>query len=514
MNSERYRSLYVLTLALSICLISGSRVLGIWWFESVVSVAVLIWMLILGYLVYRKSAQDFDESDADYYYYYGFILTLVTLASTFIPFYFPRSEVEISRESIIGGFGLGLVTTFVGLTGRVLLYQQFERLASGTETAVQTIGIVSNKFARELSVLTSSMTTNLEEFSKSYRDSAASLQRATEMLASDVVVVSDKMRGLSEVVEETRSGLGLAGEKLRSSLLSDGSACTSALSSVSEAGSALSNALTHLQRQAQAVQLQELAVQSRGVSDGLTKLNGVFDHTAASVGGGARALAESFNTVAKSVGLAEQRFGGMSAVIGAGSEQFASVATTYASLNDSIRRSAESVDAASEDTIRVSAAMRRELEDIVGLVKELAASFKPLGLEVNALQVGLGKDREALAQYDVGIRGLTESLSAAALAIEEMALRLDAGERRLDKVGAGGISRMETSVEELVGTFASVSGELNKLASQVGNASGEIAVLQERQAALWKTQENVQNLVAETHNALLGALRSLRDEIR
>ena len=512
MTSASYRSFYVSSLALSICLIAISRSVRASWFEYSVSVAILIWMLILGYLVYRKSKNDFDESDADYYYYYGFILTLVTLATTFIPFYFSGSTVR--KEDIIGGFGLGLVTTFIGLTGRVLLYQQFERLASGTETAVQTIGIVSNKFARELSFLTSSMTTNLDELSKSYRDSAVSLQRATEMLASDVSIVSDKMSGLSTVIEETSSGLGVAGERLRTSFVADGGACTTALSSIAESGSALSSMLTQLNQQVRSVELQKIADQSRDVLDSLAKLHEVFDSAAHVVEGGARELTQSFSTVATSAGVADQKLVSISTTIAESTERFASVAATYTNFNESVARSAESVDASSETILRVSGAMKGGLEETVSLVRQLATSFKPLASEVNAFKVELGKEREALAQYNVGLSRLTKSLSEAAVGLERMVGRLDEGERRIDKFGTDGLGRMETSIEELVGTFAKVSQELDKLIYQLGSTSGEIAVLQDRQAALWKTQENVQNLVADTHKALLTALQSLRDEIK
>jgi methyl-accepting chemotaxis protein len=512
MTSDRYRFLYVSTLTLSILLIASSRVLGVWWFESAVSIAVLFWMLLLGYLVYRKSVSDFDESDADYYYYYGFILTLVTLASTFIPFYFSQSEV--SRESIIGGFGLGLVTTFVGLTGRVLLYQQFERLASGTETAVQTIGIVSNKFARELSILTSSMTTNLDELSRSYLDSAASLQRATEMLSSDVVEVSGRMRGLSAVVEETRSGLAVAGEKLKGSFQSEGAACASALSSIAASGATLSTALVQLQQQAQAVDLQRLADQSRDVLDALGGLRGIFDSASETIGGGATELTRNFNSVAESVGVVDRRLAGISKEILDNVERLGSVATSHASFNDSISRSAEAVDKASESILRVSGAMRDSLEDAVRLSRDLSASFQPLATEVHSFRSELVRERETLVRYSSGLSGLTESMSEAGAVINGMARRLDESEKRLDTFGASGIGRVEASIEQLIGTFATVAVELDKLASQLGRASGEVAALQDRQAALWKSQENVQDLVGETHKALLTSLRGLRDEIR
>ena len=72
---------------------------------------------------------------------------------------------------------------------------------------------------------------------------------------------------------------------------------------------------------------------------------------------------------------------------------------------------------------------------------------------------------------------------------------------------------LEGSINQLSGTFAKVTSELKDLSTQLGSASGEIAVLQQRQTSLWNAQEDVQKLVSETHKALLGSLRSIKEEI-
>ena len=69
----------------------------------------------------------------------------------------------IDNKQIIKSFGFGLITTFIGLSGRVLLYQIFERQTTGAEDAVQRISVIGDRFARQLGGLTVSMKANFKK---------------------------------------------------------------------------------------------------------------------------------------------------------------------------------------------------------------------------------------------------------------------------------------------------------------------------------------------------------------
>jgi hypothetical protein len=155
------------------------------WLQS--SVLVIGWMLFLLRVLWIKSEDDYEESDADYFYYLGFIFTISTLAISFVPeILFSDGRKTISNKELLTSFGLGLITTIVGLVGRIILYLKYEKHITGAEDAVQRMSIVGDRFAKELSILTASMRSNLEEISKSYDYSSASLKDSTSNLSTEI----------------------------------------------------------------------------------------------------------------------------------------------------------------------------------------------------------------------------------------------------------------------------------------------------------------------------------------
>lgn len=86
-------------------------------------------MLIYGLWVWRKSA-DVRQTEqlADSFYYLGFILTLVALITSLIPG---------KNSNLLLIFGSGLITTAVGLAGRLLLSQFQDSGAQSVDIAEQ-----------------------------------------------------------------------------------------------------------------------------------------------------------------------------------------------------------------------------------------------------------------------------------------------------------------------------------------------------------------------------------------
>ena len=83
---------------------------------------VVTLMLFYGAVVWLRSKTQYSTADdADTFYYLGFIFTLVTLVATFTPLL--ATETKLESKMVLGLFGLGLITTFVGLAGRVFFYQ-------------------------------------------------------------------------------------------------------------------------------------------------------------------------------------------------------------------------------------------------------------------------------------------------------------------------------------------------------------------------------------------------------
>ena len=79
-------------------------------------------MVVYGVVLWIRSTTVYaSEADGETFYYLGFIYTLATLVATFAPL-LNSSERPESRQ-VLGLFGLGLVTTFVGLAGRIVFAQ-------------------------------------------------------------------------------------------------------------------------------------------------------------------------------------------------------------------------------------------------------------------------------------------------------------------------------------------------------------------------------------------------------
>ncbi len=79
-------------------------------------------MFVYGLLLWLRSRTAYAaETDGETFYYLGFIYTLATLVATFAPLLNAPERVE-SRH-VLGLFGVGLITTFVGLAGRIVFAQ-------------------------------------------------------------------------------------------------------------------------------------------------------------------------------------------------------------------------------------------------------------------------------------------------------------------------------------------------------------------------------------------------------
>ena len=79
-------------------------------------------MLVYGVVLWIRSRTEYaSEGDGETFYYLGFIYTLATLVATFAPLL--NSAERPDTRQVLGLFGLGLSTTFVGLAGRIVFAQ-------------------------------------------------------------------------------------------------------------------------------------------------------------------------------------------------------------------------------------------------------------------------------------------------------------------------------------------------------------------------------------------------------
>jgi len=118
------------------------------WHWTMIAVVVGL-MLIYGVVLwFRSRTQHASEGDGETFYYLGFIYTLATLVATFAPL-LNTSERPDTRQ-VLGLFGLGLTTTFVGLAGRIVFAQTGAGGGADLEQNAQKLGDAYAEAARAI----------------------------------------------------------------------------------------------------------------------------------------------------------------------------------------------------------------------------------------------------------------------------------------------------------------------------------------------------------------------------
>jgi hypothetical protein len=128
-----------------------------WWLRSApggpahwtMIALVVALMLIYGVVIWIRSSTEYaSETDGETFYYLGFIYTLATLVATFAPLLNSAERPE-SRQ-VLGLFGLGLITTFVGLAGRIVFAQTSAGALASPETDARRLGDAYAEAARAI----------------------------------------------------------------------------------------------------------------------------------------------------------------------------------------------------------------------------------------------------------------------------------------------------------------------------------------------------------------------------
>ena len=106
-------------------------------------------MLVYGVLLWIRSRTEYaSEGDGETFYYLGFIYTLATLVATFAPL-LNASERPDTRQ-VLGLFGLGLSTTFVGLAGRIVFAHAGPGALESPEESARKLGDAYAEAARAI----------------------------------------------------------------------------------------------------------------------------------------------------------------------------------------------------------------------------------------------------------------------------------------------------------------------------------------------------------------------------
>jgi hypothetical protein len=120
---------------------------GAWHWTMIALVVGL--MLVYGVVLWIRSRTEYaSEGDGETFYYLGFIYTLATLVATFAPLL--NSSERPDTRQVLGLFGLGLSTTFVGLAGRIVFAQTGPGAADSPEHNARKLGDAYAEAARAI----------------------------------------------------------------------------------------------------------------------------------------------------------------------------------------------------------------------------------------------------------------------------------------------------------------------------------------------------------------------------
>jgi DNA anti-recombination protein RmuC len=152
---------------------------------SFIAMLILILLMssyIVGIFFLQKKMNLFirDEQLGDSFYYLGFLFTLTALVATLL-----NINIEsVSIEELLNNFGIAIITTLIGLTGRILFSQfreSFDELKEESEAKIsESVRKLKTQLDSSIDILRQQSISIAQNTDKTLQDSSASLRRFME----------------------------------------------------------------------------------------------------------------------------------------------------------------------------------------------------------------------------------------------------------------------------------------------------------------------------------------------
>lgn len=277
---------------------------------------VVALMFVYGlYLWQRSSANLATEADGETFYYLGFIFTLATLVATFMPLLWTTGKPD--SKHVLGLFGLGLITTFVGLAGRIVFSQfadplddgenALRRVARAAEEAAQNIEAVSLQIRRSGEQMESGLKEGhgrlIVEIERQSQTFTAQLARYVEQSSRSMeqvtAVSTTRISELMDVLEERLGAIRLPPKELSEQLSAE---ITMSVGKLSALSAGLNESTVRLKEAG--LRFSEASKAAAQAKDHFENLGGAAQGTAASMQAVAQAADKSqgaFDRVSQSV---------------------------------------------------------------------------------------------------------------------------------------------------------------------------------------------------------------------
>jgi hypothetical protein len=174
--------------------------------ELVAAFAVAM-MLVYGSIAYRIPAVSLRlDRLGDNFYYLGFIYTLASLSAALV-----ELRTGINSGAILGAFGIALITTIVGIAGRVIFVQMRSEIDSVEETIRRDIAETSSRLKGQLSAALNDLDTfrtgvrqaSVECLNESATYAKANIHQISALAQESASKISEAFAGNHEAAQKT-----------------------------------------------------------------------------------------------------------------------------------------------------------------------------------------------------------------------------------------------------------------------------------------------------------------------
>lgn len=398
---------------------------------------VVALMLVYGGAVWVRSKTHYaTEGDGETFYYLGFIFTLATLVATFAPLL--GTETKPESKVVLGLFGLGLITTFVGLAGRIFFFQLAGDQPDSADERARRLSSAYVEAARAIEASTLQITKAHSHAEERLKDAYSATVKAIGTVAAQAT--QEYSRVTSDAGRQLTNMIGDASHRAESVLKELEARVVGLRLPPSELGEQLGEALHDLvqrsQKLGQAIQSMEgaFAALERGistalksVSEGATALNGLGGAAGAASVSSSRAtesietLSVSVDALRKTVGEAEAACKNLAGNAELASHSAASTATAVGNLANSVR-------SAGQAATKMGGSLQT-LSDRSNTLAEMAARGVKLAQGIVDTQGRLSEQisselAELIRQYNDAVRTVGKTLQEDLKASEDAVRRV------------------------------------------------------------------------------------------
>lgn len=191
---SQHRDSWLIVFVVGLAIIVFGNLLGIgpWWLATAVSI------VMVGFAYAIRESTVSGDAKGDSIYYLGLLFTFVALVAALISFDWGTPDTDASGTSgAIRNFGIALLTTIVGLAGRVWFTMSHESPGDVAETAKLALEHAVSEMERSLNRARD----DLDTLANKFRESAVELGRTTGAIAASTEKAARTVSSLDNFAE-------------------------------------------------------------------------------------------------------------------------------------------------------------------------------------------------------------------------------------------------------------------------------------------------------------------------